>query len=337
VTQVEERDGQASRDAVEQQLSKIRSEKIKRRSFVISTLVVVVLSTYMGMRFVGFNLGELYGQLGVFAASLGDFTSPNFRFFSVYSAENDITGWRGLYESFLNPGTIPESILQSDDQILLRAILVTLVIGFVGTVLGFPLALLFGVLGSERVVPFPFNFVFRGTMSTIRSIPALVWILIYVPLAGISPVSAVLAIATDTIGNLGRLFTDELEEVEDGPIEAIDSTGASKPQSVVFGMLSQVSNSFIAWTLYILEINVRVAISVGVLGAGGIGQYIQLQINLAEYGRASAGILMVVVVVVSVEMVSSRVRARLRPGEHESEGLLDSLRSLFERDRWIGT
>jgi len=337
VTQVEERDGQASRDAVEQQLSKIRSEKIKRRSFVISTLVVVVLSTYMGMRFVGFNLSELYGQLGVFAASLGDFTSPNFRFFSVYSAENDITGWRGLYESFLNPGTIPESILQSDDQILLRAILVTLVIGFVGTVLGFPLALLFGVLGSERVVPFPFNFVFRGTMSTIRSIPALVWILIYVPLAGISPVSAVLAIATDTIGNLGRLFTDELEEVEDGPIEAIDSTGASKPQSVVFGMLSQVSNSFIAWTLYILEINVRVAISVGVLGAGGIGQYIQLQINLAEYGRASAGILMVVVVVVSVEMVSSRVRARLRPGEHESEGLLDSLRSLFERDRWIGT
>lgn len=337
MTQVEERDGQASRDAVEQQLSKIRSEKIKRRSFVISTLVVVVLSTYMGMRFVGFNLGELYGQLGVFAASLGDFTSPNFRFFSVYSAENDITGWRGLYESFLNPGTIPESILQSDDQILLRAILVTLVIGFVGTVLGFPLALLFGVLGSERVVPFPFNFVFRGTMSTIRSIPALVWILIYVPLAGISPVSAVLAIATDTIGNLGRLFTDELEEVEDGPIEAIDSTGASKPQSVVFGMLSQVSNSFIAWTLYILEINVRVAISVGVLGAGGIGQYIQLQINLAEYGRASAGILMVVVVVVSVEMVSSRVRARLRPGEHESEGLLDSLRSLFERDRWIGT
>lgn len=337
MTQVKEGDGQASRDAVEQQLSKIRSEKIKRRSFVISTLVVVVLSTYMGMRFVGFNLGELYGQLGVFAASLGDFTSPNFRFFSVYSAENDITGWRGLYESFLNPGTIPESILQSDDQILLRAILVTLVIGFVGTVLGFPLALLFGVLGSERVVPFPFNFVFRGTMSTIRSIPALVWILIYVPLAGISPVSAVLAIATDTIGNLGRLFTDELEEVEDGPIEAIDSTGASKPQSVVFGMLSQVSNSFIAWTLYILEINVRVAISVGVLGAGGIGQYIQLQINLAEYGRASAGILMVVVVVVSVEMVSSRVRARLRPGEHESEGLLDSLRSLFERDRWIGT
>lgn len=321
---------------VEDQLSKIRSQRLRSRAFTVGTLVVVVVLTYLGMGFVGFELGQLYGQLGTFWASLGDFTSPNFRFFSVYSKENGITGWAGLYESLLSPGTVPESILQSDDQILLRAILVTLVVGFVGTVLGFPLALLFGVLGSERVVPFPLNFVFRGTMSTIRSIPALVWILIYVPLAGISPVSAVLAIATDTVGNLGRLFTDELEEVEDGPIEAIDSTGASKPQSVVFGMLSQVSNSFIAWTLYILEINVRIAISLGVLGAGGIGRYIQLQINLVEYGRASAGILMVVVVVVSVEMVSSRVRARLRPGEHEGEGLLDAIKNLADTDRWIG-
>lgn len=337
MTQVEAQDEQDSRDEIEEQLSKIQSEKIRHRVFVASTLVFVVLSTYMGMLFVGFNLGELYGQLGTFAASLGDFTSPNFRFFSVYSAENEITGLRGLYESFLHPGTIPESILQNDDQILLRAIFVTLVIGFVGTVLGFPLALLFGVLGSERVVPFPFNFVFRGVMSTIRSIPALVWILIYVPLAGISPVSAVLAITTDTVGNLGRLFTDELEEVEDGPIEAIDSTGASKPQSVMFGMLSQVSNSFIAWTLYILEINVRIAISLGVLGAGGIGQYIQLQINLVEYGRASAGIILVVVIVISVEMVSSRVRARLRPSEHESKSLLDSIRNLADKDRWIGS
>lgn len=317
-------------------LQEIESNRLRKRVFAFVTLIFVLFSTYLGMRFVGFNFVELYGQLGAFGDSLADFTSPDFEFFSVYSMENEVTGWRGLYETFLNPGTIPESLATDNDEILLRAVVVTIVIGFVGTVIGFPLALFFGVLGSERVVPFPFNFLFRGIMSTIRSIPALVWILIYVPLAGIGPVSAVLAIATDTVGNLGRLFTDELEEVEDGPIEAIDSTGASKPQSVFFGMLSQVSNSFVAWTLYILEINVRIAISLGVLGAGGIGRYIQLQIDLNYFGRAAAGILLVVVIVISVEMVSSRLRARLRPSEHESEGLLDALKSLADTDRWIG-
>jgi phosphonate transport system permease protein len=204
-------------------------------------------------------------------------------------------------------------------------------------VLGFPLALFFGVLGSEQVTPFPFNFIFRGMMSAIRAIPALVWILIYVPLAGINEVSAVLAIATDTVGNLGRLFTDELEEIEDGPIEAIQSTGASRPQVIGFGMLSQVSTSYVAWTLYILEINTRIAISLGVVGAGGIGRYIRLRQDLFKYQKAAAGIIMVFVIVISVELLSSRIRARLRPDEHESKSLWDAIKGLADGNKWLGT
>ncbi len=324
----------AEEDPVDEELSRIESKQTRSRIFRSLVLVGVFVLTFFGLRFVGFNFAELYGQFGQFAASVSDFTSPDFYFFSEHSVQNEASGWSGLYESFANPGTIPESLAAGGSQVMLSAVFITLVIATVGTVLGIPLALTFGVLGSERVIPFPFNFIFRGLMSTIRSIPALVWILIYVPLAGISPVSAVLAIATDTVGNLGRLFTDELEEIEEGPIEAIDSTGASKPQTVIFGMLSQVSNSFIAWTLYILEINVRIAISLGVLGAGGIGQYIQLQIDLIEYGRASAGIIMVIIVVISVEMLSSRIRARLRPSEHETAGILETLRSLTDPEKW---
>jgi len=111
---------------------------------------------------------------------------------------------------------------------------ITLAMGFVGTVLGFPFALVFGTLGSERVTPFPFNFIFRGTMSFIRAIPAIIWTLIFIPFLGLGPASAAIAIAFDTIGNLGRLFVDELEEIEDGPIEAMRTTGASKPQIVFF-------------------------------------------------------------------------------------------------------
>jgi phosphonate transport system permease protein len=196
----------------------------------------------------------------------------------------------------------------------------TLAIGFAGTIIGFPLALAFGVLGSERVLPFPLNFVFRGTMSAIRAIPALVWILIYIPLAGITPVSAVFAVATDTIGNLGRLFTDELEEIEEGPIEAMETTGANRPQLVTFGMLSQVTTPYIAWTLYIFEINVRIAVSLGVYGAGGLGSVVETQIKLQEFANAMATLACIFLLIISVELFSQRIRSRLR-SDTETMGL----------------
>jgi phosphonate transport system permease protein len=219
---------------------------------------------------------------------------------------------------------------------LTRAAYQTLLIGFLGTVLGFLPALAFGVLGSERVVPFPFNFIFRGTMSAIRAIPALIWIFLFIPFNTLSPFTAVLAIATDSIGNLGRLFVDELEEIEEGPIEAIRSTGASGSQTVSFGMLSQVARSYIAWTLYVLEINTRIAVSLGVVGAGGLGVIIENNMPFEQYSRAAAGILMIFLTVITIEMISTRIRTRLRPGEHDSPSLLDLVRGFFDPYKWAG-
>lgn len=314
-----------------------RRQRIRRIVGGFAVLMLLTL-TGAGMAFLGFTVADMVRQMPRFITKLSEFLAPDFHFFTIYSIEQGLHGWSALFQSFAHPASFIESLAQRQSQSSIVGFSVaTIVIGFTGTVLGFPLALLFGVLGSERVTPFPFNFIFRGTMSTIRAIPALVWVLIYVPLAGITPVSAMLAIATDTIGNLGRLFTDELEEINDGPIEAINSTGASSSQTVVFGMLSQVSTSFVAWTLYILEINVRIAIGLGVVGAGGIGQYIDGRIGLLNFSQAAAGILMVIVIVLSVEITSSRLRARLRPGEHEATGIVDALRDLGNTDKWLGT
>jgi phosphonate transport system permease protein len=207
---------------------------------------------------------------------------------------------------------------------------ITLAMGFAGTVMGFPLALLFGVLGSGRVTPFPFNFIFRGIMSSIRAIPALVWGLIYIPLGGIGPVTATLAIATDTVGNLGRLFTDELEEIEDGPIEAMETTGANKPQLITFGMLSQVTTPFIAWTLYIFEINVRIAVSLGIIGGGGLGNVLSVQQGLFAFTNMMATILVILVLIISVEIVSQRIRSALREGD-EAQGIVALLLGFPQR------
>ncbi|MFW5895857.1 MAG: PhnE/PtxC family ABC transporter permease [archaeon] len=194
---------------------------------------------------------------------------------------------------------------------------VTLAMGFIGTVLGFPFAFVFGTLGSERVTPFPFNFIFRGTMSFIRAVPAIVWTLIFIPFLGLGPASAAIAIAFDTTGNLGRLFVDELEEIEDGPIEAMRTTGASKPQVVFFGMLSQVRSSFIAWTLYIFEINVRIGVTVGVIGAGGLGYIVTSQQNLLDFTNMMATLFAIFILIISVELFSQRLRSRLRSDEEQ--------------------
>jgi phosphonate transport system permease protein len=101
-------------------------------------------------------------------------------------------------------------------------------------------------------------------------------------------------------------------------------------------MLSQVSSSFVAWTLYILEINVRIAVSLGVVGAGGIGQYVKGRLSLLAYDQAAAGIAMIIVIVLSVELTSSRLRARLRPDEDSGKSLTEAISDLANGGKWLG-
>lgn len=131
------------------------------------------------------------------------------------------------------------------------------------------------------------------------------------------------------MGYLGRLFTDELEEIDTGPIEGIQSTGANERQTVYFGMLSQVLRQYIAWTLYIFELNVRIAITLGLIGAGGLGYVLNIQRQTFQYTNMMAAILVSVVLLLSVEMTSQRIRSYLR--DDETEGFITILRNLPKR------
>ena len=320
---------------------KLRSlDRLRRLRYLLwmGVLGGVLGVTYWGFGFIGFQVGVVAGRLPAMYEFISQgFFPPDFQNFTVYTKDNNITGLRAIPASFRNWGQPIFESFGSSRLSLVKASLVTLLLGFMGTVLAFPGAIVLGVLGSERVMPFPFNFIFRGTLSAIRAIPAIVWIFLYIPIGPPSQITAVLAIGTDSIGNLGRLFTDDLEEIDEGPIEAIRSTGASGTQTVSFGMLSQVSRSFIAWTLYILEINTRIAISLGVVGAGGLGLMIRNSQDLFEFRQTAAGLIMVFIVVLGIELISSRIRARLRPGEHDAKGIIEAVKDLFDPGKWLGT
>ena len=287
-------------------------------------LLVLGAVFYYALTSVGFFAANIPEYFPNFLNALRDFfpfLAPSFPFV-------DPTGFLD-YWAFISERNLIWGGFGGDTPLLGEAG-ITLAMGFAGTVMGFPLALLFGILGSGRVTPFPFNFIFRGLMSSIRAIPALVWGLIYIPLGGIGPVTATLAIATDTIGNLGRLFTDELEEIEDGPIEAMETTGANKPQTITFGMLSQVTTPYIAWTLYIFEINVRIAVSLGIIGGGGLGNVLSVQQGLFAFTNMMATILVILVLIISVEIFSQRIRSALRDGD-EAQGLVALLLGFPQR------
>ena len=283
--------------AVEQRHSELKRARLIRRLSQSALLTGIAVLLYLSLNAAGFWRTEWVEYWPQFIEALAQYFPPELYFGVIPFVD------LGRYYRFMNEaGLVGEAGI-------------TLAIALAGTIMGAPLALLFGILGNERVTPFPLNFLFRGVMSIIRSIPALVWALIYVPLGGITPVTATLALATDTIGELGRLLTDELEEVDDGPIEGIRSTGAGKPQIITFGMIPQMIRPFIAWAMFVLENNVRSAVSLGIIGAGGLGVTLTIEQQTFNFTNMMATILFIVVLVISVEIISQRTRSYLREGD----------------------
>jgi len=299
--------GDDADSAVRQRHTALKRTRLLRRLSQFGLLVVIGILLVGSLVMVGFWREEWIQYWPEFTDALTQYFPPELYFGFLPAV--DVSRY---YQFWVEAGLLGEAGI-------------TLAIALAGTILGAPLALLFGILGNERVTPFPINFLFRGVMSIIRSIPSLVWALIYVPLGGISPVTATLAIGTDTIGELGRLLTDELEEIDDGPIEGISSTGADKPQVITFGMITQIVRPFIAWSMFILENNVRSAVGLGIIGAGGLGVTLSIEQQTFKFTNMMATILFIVLLVLSVEMISQRTRSYLR-GNDDDEGL-----SLYDR------
>lgn len=300
--------------AVSQRHTELKRNRLLRRLSQFALLVGIGVLLIGSLVMVGFWREEWIQYWPEFTEALTQYFPPKLYFGFLPAVD-----FGRYYQFWVEAGLVGEAGI-------------TLAIALAGTIMGAPLALLFGILGNERVTPFPINFLFRGVMSIIRSIPSLVWALIYVPLGGISPVTATLAIGTDTIGELGRLLTDELEEIDDGPIEGISSTGAGKPQVITFGMITQIVRPFIAWSMFILENNVRSAVGLGIIGAGGLGVTLSIEQQTFKFTNMMATILFIVLLVLSVEMISQRTRSYLRGDDDDEQlSLYDRLVGLPER------
>jgi phosphonate transport system permease protein len=195
---------------------------------------------------------------------------------------------------------------------ILWSILETLSMAFVGTFLGAVGAFFFGLFGASNISPS--KVIREGTKRVLaaeRSIPPLIYILLLVVVIGLGPFAGMIVIALGTVGMLGKLFAEAIENIDPKPLESLESTGATRIQMVRYAVLPQVIPSLIANTLYRFDINLRVALFLGVVGGGGIGVNLQMAMSLFQYADALAITVVTLVLIWIAEKISDRLRKKV--------------------------
>ncbi|MGY6502600.1 MAG: phosphonate ABC transporter, permease protein PhnE [Acidimicrobiales bacterium] len=195
----------------------------------------------------------------------------------------------------------------------------TFFIAFIGTSLAILLSVPLAFMAARNTTANRLVFgVARGFIVLMRAIPDLVFALIFVRAIGIGGVggivAGILAIGLNSIGMVGKLYADAIEQIDEGPREAVTSTGASKRQALVTGVMPQVMPAFIGIALYRLDINFRTSTILGYVGAGGIGQLLQLYLSGLRYDRALGVTAVIVVLVLVVEFTSAAIRKSILGG-----------------------
>lgn len=192
------------------------------------------------------------------------------------------------------------------------ALVDTLHIASLGTILAVVMALPVGVLAAHNIVPFwPVNYAAKLILVSSRSVNSLVWALLFVAVFGPGALSGTLAIAFRSIGFVGKLFGEALEESNAGTIEALQATGAPWPSVLSKGYWPQVEPAFWSIVLFRWDINVRESAVLGLVGAGGIGMALDTALNLFQWNRVAMVLFAIFAVVVAAEIVVTQIRKRI--------------------------
>jgi phosphonate transport system permease protein len=193
----------------------------------------------------------------------------------------------------------------------LRGAMETIQIAVVGTAVAAVLALPMGFAAARNAAP-PWLFYWaRSVLNAFRAVDTLVYALFFVAAVGLGPFPGVLAVMVYTATVLAKLYSEAIEAIEPGPVEAVRATGATTLQVLRWGVLPQLVPQFLSFTLYRFETNIRAAAVLGFVGAGGIGFYIQTYLRLLNYPAAATVLLVLIGLVMIVDFASSRLRARL--------------------------
>lgn len=192
------------------------------------------------------------------------------------------------------------------------ALVETLHIATLGTILSLGFALPLGLVAARNLTPVPaLNLFAHFLFVTSRSVNSLVWALLFVAIFGPGALAGTLAIAFRSIGFVGKLFSEAVEEANRGSIEALTAAGAPKMSQILMGYWPQVRPSFYSIALFRWDINIRESAVLGLVGAGGIGVALDTALNLLYWDQVSVVLLTIFAVVVIAELIVTAIRKRV--------------------------
>ena len=197
---------------------------------------------------------------------------------------------------------------------LLQPALVTMLLAAVATPLGLALSVGFGLAGARNLSPEWLRMPARWLIGVERALPELITLLLLVAALGIGPFPGVMALAIGSIGMLGKLIADAIEEIDPRVLESVESVGATRWQTIRHAVLPEIMPGLLANTIFRFEINVRSSVLLGAAGAGGIGFELQKAMALLEYERAMMAVLVTLLLVFGAERVSDFLRRRVLDG-----------------------
>jgi len=196
---------------------------------------------------------------------------------------------------------------------LIYAMFETIEIAFLGTFIAIVLSIPLGLFSARNLAPNYFVYLICKTIVIFfRAIPEFIIAMILVIAIGFGAMPGVLALGFHTMGFLAKFYAEDIEHINQGPIDALKSSGASKSQIISFGVIPQILPSFVANNLYILDRNVRMATMLGIVGAGGIGYELQSSFRMFEYERVSAIIILIFVTIFLIDHFSAFIRSKIK-------------------------
>ncbi|NLG58219.1 MAG: phosphonate ABC transporter, permease protein PhnE [Clostridiales bacterium] len=194
---------------------------------------------------------------------------------------------------------------------LLHMLFETFAIGFLGTVFGTIIAIPFAFISSRNIAPRWVNLIFLVIITLIRAFPSIMYGIMFVKTVGPGAYAGVLTMTIGSVGMLSKLLVESVEDINPGIIEALDAAGCTGFQKVRYGIMPQLSSSIISNVLYRLDINVKNASVLGLVGAGGIGAQLIFAIQDRRWSDAGAMLWGLVILVLLIEYISTRIRNSL--------------------------
>ena len=241
-----------------------------------------------------------------------------------------LLGWSGSavqFKGFANKGIevakgVFNGLIHPDGKLLFNLttegvpyqLFQTVAIAVLGTLIGGVLAIPFSFLACDKIVPKPVAIIFQAFILMIRTIPSLVWALVWIRVTGPNAFCGVVTQSICSIGMITKMYITAIEDIDTRILESLDAAGCTAFQKIRYGILPQIIPNFISTVIYRFDINVKDATTLGIVGAGGIGAALVQCINSSRWSMVGAYLCGMIILMMFIEFASTKIRNKLTRG-----------------------